>query len=668
MLLTRAEEVAMSAVSARGAGVDALALEDAWASRCLAAMIDPFVVLRPVKDAFGSIVDFVYEYLNGAAVDFYGLPAEALVGQSVAATVPNFAESGLLEVMAKVAETGESASLEHFRFDGGDLSGRYDIRVHKSGDLIANCWRDVTETEREHATIRLQARLLDEVGAAVVASDPGFVIESWNKGAERLFGWTSEEALGKTTTELLSPWVDHEVILAQRPLKNAVYENELELARKDGSRVWVLNRTLPRVEDGEITGYLGVSVDLTTMRAAERELRETRDFLAALTDSMGEGMYALDCSGCVTYANPVAARLLGWEQCDLIGKPMHDLARFEQMDGTPYPVDECPLPVTCGAPVQEARAALIRRDGTRMPVSFTATALHTRGRVNGCVVVFRDVSEAAAEEVRVQQQLDKLAWIGRIQDALAEDRFVLYAQPIVDLSTDAVVQHELLLRMVSRDGEVILPDRFLPTAEEFGLIGRIDRWVVNEAAKLAAAGHHVEFNISARSVGDPAMLRAVTEAITTSGAPAEHLVCEITETALVETLDAGEALVRALSRLGCDVALDDFGAGYGGFAYLKRLPVSFLKIDIEFVRDALVDEASRHVISAIVNLARAFNLRTVAEGAESPEMIPLLRTLGVDYVQGFGVGRPLPLGEALPRLDGPARSAPPPLRRGDVRA
>jgi EAL domain-containing protein (putative c-di-GMP-specific phosphodiesterase class I) len=175
----------------------------------------------------------------------------------------------------------------------------------------------------------------------------------------------------------------------------------------------------------------------------------------------------------------------------------------------------------------------------------------------------------------------------------------------------------------------------------------MDRWVVSETARLAADGHAVEFNLSAKSVADPHMLSVIQEAIREFGAPPQNMVCEITETALVHDIAAAESFVRGLNDLGCRVALDDFGAGYGGFAYLKRLPVSYLKIDQQFVRDLCAEESSRHVISAVVNLAKAFGMKTIAEGAEDDATLRLLKDLGVDHVQGFVIGRPSLARDAL---------------------
>jgi EAL domain-containing protein (putative c-di-GMP-specific phosphodiesterase class I) len=221
----------------------------------------------------------------------------------------------------------------------------------------------------------------------------------------------------------------------------------------------------------------------------------------------------------------------------------------------------------------------------------------------------------------------------------------------VDLATNVIVQHELLIRMVSPEGDIVLPGDFLPAAEEFGLISEIDRWVVGETARLAAQGHAVEFNLSAKSVMDPDMLTFVRYSFEVHGASLESVVCEITETGLLGDIASAEVFVRGLNDLGCRVALDDFGAGYGAFGNL-RLPVSYLKIDVEFVRGLPNDASSRHVVAAVVNLAKAFRLQTIAEGAEDEDTLEILKELGVDCVQGYVIARPRPVADALGALVG----------------
>jgi EAL domain-containing protein (putative c-di-GMP-specific phosphodiesterase class I) len=157
----------------------------------------------------------------------------------------------------------------------------------------------------------------------------------------------------------------------------------------------------------------------------------------------------------------------------------------------------------------------------------------------------------------------------------------------------------------------------------------------------------VEFNLSAKSMG-LGMVATIADALEATGAPPENLVCEITETALMTDNAASELFVRGLRNLGCKIALDDFGVGYGGFAYLKRLPVSYLKIDMQFVSDLVEMETSRHVVRAIVGLAHGFGIETVAEGAEESETVDVLKELGVDFVQGFFIAHPSPVEKLLP--------------------
>lgn len=240
-------------------------------------------------------------------------------------------------------------------------------------------------------------------------------------------------------------------------------------------------------------------------------------------------------------------------------------------------------------------------------------------------------------------EADRETWVTRIHEALDEDRLVLYSQPIVELTTRRVVQRELLLRLYDREGQLIPPMTFLPTAERSGLIGAIDQWVVKQAVKLAAGGQSVSINLSATSVGDPVVLELIEHEFRKHKTDPDDLVFEITETAVMQNIDRGRMFAERLDALGCRIALDDFGTGFASFTYLKRFPVQYLKIDIEFVRDLTDSERDRSVVSAIVALAKGFGQQTIAEGVESEETAAVLRELGVDFAQGYLFGRPVPL-------------------------
>ena len=238
---------------------------------------------------------------------------------------------------------------------------------------------------------------------------------------------------------------------------------------------------------------------------------------------------------------------------------------------------------------------------------------------------------------------DRDKWIARIRRALDEDRFVLHGQPIVDLATGRVVQHELLLRMRGDSDDLILPLSFLPAAEKSGLIAEIDQWVITQATKIAAQGRPVGVNLSASCAGDPRMLDLIEAELSHHATDPGNIVFEITETAVMQNMDRATRFVEQLVSLGCNFALDDFGTGFASFTYLKMLPVRYLKIDVDFVRDVARSKRDMFVVRAIVALAGDFGQQTIAEGVEDEATATVLRDLGVTYAQGFLYGRPRPL-------------------------
>lgn len=189
------------------------------------------------------------------------------------------------------------------------------------------------------------------------------------------------------------------------------------------------------------------------------------------------------------------------------------------------------------------------------------------------------------------------------------------------------------------------PAEFLPAAERFGHIGLIDEWVFDQAVQHAAAGHRVEVNLSAKTISDVGQVDRIERAVLASKCPPENLIFEVTETAIADHLDAGREFAIRLRTLGCAFALDDFGIGHGTFTYLKHFAVDYLKIDIEFVRDLLTDDSDRHVVQAIIGVAKHFDIKTIAEGVEDQATLRELRFMGADYAQGYWTGHPVPLHE-----------------------
>jgi PAS domain S-box-containing protein len=532
--------------------------------------------------------------------------------------------------------------------DGGPMWFQSWIRRISSDGrfLVRGTSQDVTKRRRATDEIQLQARLLDEVDTAVIAMDLDGVVTHWNAAAERMYGWAAREVIGRAVATLAGGHEPQVRAVLRTVIEAGRWEEETELPRKDGSRVraWLRAVTL---EDalGQPAGLLASSVDVTGRAEDERRLRSARDHLRAVTDNMGEGLYTLDGEGGLTHMNGAAERMLGWRMEELLGRDMHEVAHRCRPDGSPLPAGDCPIMGARGTG-EEVRVdddVFVRRDGTLLPVSYSASPFLSEDGVNGWVVVFSDISERKIRERELVRRLDALTSVGVIRDALAGDDFVLHAQPILDLRTGETVTHELLIRMVEPGGELVAPSEFLPAAEEHGLIREIDRWVVPRAVALAARGCPVELNLSAASISDPGLYRELAEEIERQGADPALLVIEVTETALIGNEDAAESFIERIGALGCSVALDDFGTGYGGFNYLKRMAVSYLKIDTEFVRDLRSNDASRHVVSAVVNLAAGFGQQTIAEGVEDEETRSLLAEMGVDFAQGYAIGGPQPV-------------------------
>ena len=511
---------------------------------------------------------------------------------------------------------------------------------------------DVSDRRHAEESARMRAKLLDEVDAAVIATDNAGQVTVWSRGAETLYRWSAEHAVGRHITELT---VGPEQDGVAREIMETVqsegrWEGEFEVRREDGTTFPAhVRNSVIKDSEGRVTGVVGVSMDVTERNRNERELRSARDYLQTVTNGMAQGMCTLDLEGRVVNMNQAAERILGWAAQDLTGRVLHEVAHYQRADGSAYPIEECPVLRTRrdGESVTVGDEVFFRSDGASVPVEYSAAPFETPEGVRGTVLLFSDVSERRAREARVRHDLEDLAWVGRINDAIEQDRLVLHAQPIIDVATGATVQHELLIRMLDVDGTLVAPGHFLPPAERYGLIREIDRWVVSRAAGLAAQGHAVELNLSAESIGDANFATMVERELELSGADCSLIVIELTETALLRDEDAGRRFIELVQRLGCQLALDDFGTGYASFTYLKRLAVDYLKIDIEFVRDLPRNAASRHVVRAVVNLAQGFGQKTVAEGVEDAETLDLLRELGVDFAQGYHIGRPAPLGETL---------------------
>jgi diguanylate cyclase (GGDEF)-like protein/PAS domain S-box-containing protein len=618
---------------------------------------------KPVNDTFGhaagdELLCWVAETLQQVV-----RPGDAvgrLGGDEFAVILPELEPEQARASVARIAETLRerapvSCGMALFPEDGGNLEylcRRADARLYAAREGHRAPARTIPAALRaglaagEHAAAggasNVQVELYDQIDASVICTDMQGTVIGWNSGAEALYGWTGDEAVGRSTRDLIVP-EDAAAAekLAARLSADGRWDGELLVRHKDRSlfTVYVRNRLLLD-EQGNPAAIVGVAVDISARVAAETELAQSRDYAQAVTECMGDGLFTTDLDGRVTYVNRAAQAMLDASDArKLLGELVH---AGRDDDGTPRSFRDGPI----ARALSEETTVRVEDDllrvgeGRQLSVAYSASPYHTDDGLLGCVVIFQDISERKRREREQQRDSQTLATINRVEQAILDDRFVLYAQPIVDLRARRIVQHELLLRMREPDGRIVAPGDFLPVAEQYALIGEIDWWVIKRATQLAGDGCPVQLNVSARSVCDPDVLEHIERSVELCKVEPGLLVFEITETAIVEDEDAVRTFAARVQALGCKVALDDFGTGYGSLTYLKQIPVDYLKIDIEFVRDLALNNASRHVVQALVALAKDFGVQTVGEGVEDAETLELLAALGVDYAQGFHIARP----------------------------
>jgi diguanylate cyclase (GGDEF)-like protein len=275
------------------------------------------------------------------------------------------------------------------------------------------------------------------------------------------------------------------------------------------------------------------------------------------------------------------------------------------------------------------------------------------------IALFRDPSEPRREPQRRQTTA------ARIRDALTQGRLSLHSQPIHDLGSGAVERYELLLRMTSEEGELLPARRFIEAAERSGMVQELDRWVVDRALELLAERERrgsplsLHVNLSGASLTDVSVLEFIERRLDEGGADPTRCTFEITETANVYDYEVASGFADRLTEFGCQVAIDDYGAGFGPFHYLKQVPFDLIKIDGSFVRDMPRSDADQLTVKAIVQIARGLGKATIAEYVQDDRTTELLREYGVDMAQGYHLGRPVDIEESPPGGDGASGAAPP---------
>ena len=480
------------------------------------------------------------------------------------------------------------------------------------------------------------------MGMSVVAADGTWL--RVNDAYCRMLGYERDELMGKGFRDLTHPddVAEYDKFVAGVAAgRGDSLEGDRRYLHRDGSIVWVHVRAeVIRDQAGVPLYALSHLQDITDRKRSEQQLRDSERRLRSVIDNTPSLVYVKGRDYRYELVNSEFERVFGARSGWIVGRRDEDILPASAV-GEMRAKDRQVL--DDGQVLQEETT--VRRNGQeRVLLTVRFPLFDERGAIEAVGAMSTDITERRLEE---RSKRERLQCSELIYGALAQDRFVLHGQSIINLASMQVEQSELLIRMLEAgDGdELMAPGEFLPCAERFDMIQIVDRWVIARAVKLAAGGHCVEVNLSAKTMCDPMQVRWIERTILASGAPSKNLIFEITETSAAENLPAARDFAHRLRKLGCAFALDDFGVGHGTFTYLRHLPVDYLKIDIQFITNLLNDEADQQVVRAIVGVARQFEVKTIAEGVEDEATLNKLRRMGVDYAQGYHIGRPMPLPE-----------------------
>jgi diguanylate cyclase (GGDEF)-like protein/PAS domain S-box-containing protein len=559
------------------------------------------------------------------------------------------------------------------------------------------------EQERSHVT-------LGSIADAVISANSDRQITYMNAAAERLTLWSQADAYQRSLAEVLSLEPESKSRSVLERLESILTGEELSgpatgvmLHRRDGSQVIIHERAAPiRDRNGQAIGIVLVLRDITRERAlaARLEYEATHDPLTGLTsrleferllnaaieDQRTRGTHCallyLDLDQfkvindtCGHAAGDGLIRKVAWlindqlRGCDVLarlggdefGALLRDISSEEALalaDGIRHRIAELRFDWEGRTFAVNSSIGVTVIDSTLASVSDALSAAD-----QACYLAKdsgrNQVQLYRPDDQRMQTRHGEMRWVERINAALDNDSFVLVAQEIRAIgpnraaSRQSPAHHfELLLRMTENDGSWIAPMAFIPAAERYGLMPRVDRWVIAQACRELAAlrtqGRWLPvcmINLSGASVSDPSLADYISGCLRQHSLAGPQIGFELTETAAIGNLASASQLMTRLRALGSPIALDDFGSGMSSFSYLKALPIDFLKIDGAFVRNVSSDRVDRAVVEAIQRVGHVMGIKTIAESVEDEAALKALTEIGVDYAQGCHVARPALLTE-----------------------
>jgi len=545
---------------------------------------------------------------------------------------------------------------------------------------------------------------LNSLAEAVITTDADGKITYLNPAAERMTGSSASQAIGKLLEDIVGFVDETDRRLLSDPVRQALTSGApvnlsrraLLLSRTNGSERSIELSASPIRNDAKaVAGAVVLLHDVTELRGLARQMsyQATHDALTGLVNRReferrleeatesghrGEGQHVLCYLDLDRFkvVNDTSGHLAGDSMLREVAKVLRDAVRdsdtVARLGGDEFGM------LLIGCPLEKARqiaddvcravgdyrfvwkdkifnigvsvglVEISRESGTleELLAAADSACYVAKKQGSGRVAVYSARDEALA------RHSGEIQWLQRLQSALKENRFQLYHQPIVPAYGDdgGGPAMEVLVRLQDDAGHEVPPSEFLRAAERYRLMGLVDRWVVQTT--LAALGRGaipipadrgVAINISGQTLGDLQFLEFVVECLDSTGVTPSQVCFEITESAVVANLDHARRFVGVLHGMGCQFALDDFGSGVGSFSNLKNLPMDYLKIDGSFMRNLGRDTVNQAMVTAMIKLARTLNFKVIAEQVEDAAALEAARRMGVDFVQGYAVGRPQPL-------------------------